>query len=105
MRKKLRIVDVAACGNVTQPLFPVDKMWKLGWSTVREDGSLRLKKNGVRVPIYLEKNSSMASMSIYKVTQEKSQDPIEERVCGRKDESCRTNLRRCEKRIQAGTYS
>ena len=53
--KKLRIVDVAACGNVTQPLFAVGKMWKLGWSTVREDGSLWLKKSGVRVPIYLEK--------------------------------------------------
>ena len=74
--KKLRIVDVAACGNVTQPLFAVGKMWKLGWSTVHEDGSLWLKKSGVRVPIYLEKNSSMASMSIYKVTQEKSQDPM-----------------------------
>ena len=70
MGKKLRIVDVAACGNVTQPLFAVGKMWKLGWSTVHEDGSLWLKKSGVRVPIYLEKNSSMASMSIYKATQE-----------------------------------
>ena len=75
--KKLRIIDVAACGNVTQPLFAVGKMWKLGWSTVHEDGTLWLKKSGVRVPIYLEKNSSMASMSIYKVTQDKSQDSIE----------------------------
>ena len=74
--KKLRIADVAACGNVTQPLFAVGKIWKLGWSTVHEDGSLWLKKSGVRVPIYLEKNSSMASMSIFKVTQEKSQDPM-----------------------------
>ena len=74
--KKLRIIDVAACGNVTQPLFAVGKMWKLGWSTVHEDGTLWLKKSGVRVPIYMEKNSSMASMSIYKVTQDKSQDPM-----------------------------
>ena len=61
---------------LTQPLFAVGKMWKLGWSTVHEDGTLWLKKSGVRVPIYLEKNSSMASMSIYKVTQDKSQDSM-----------------------------
>ncbi|CAE7284787.1 unnamed protein product [Symbiodinium sp. CCMP2592] len=28
--KKLKITDSAVCGNVTQPLFAVGKMWKLG---------------------------------------------------------------------------
>ena len=74
--KKLRIVDVAACGNVTQPLFAVGKMWKIGWSTVHEDGTLWLKKSGVRVPIYLEKNSSMASVSIYKLRPVTLADPL-----------------------------
>ncbi|CAE6915033.1 unnamed protein product [Symbiodinium sp. CCMP2592] len=38
--KKLKITDSAVCGNVTQPLFAVGKMWKLGWGTVNEDGRL-----------------------------------------------------------------
>ncbi|CAE7468205.1 unnamed protein product [Symbiodinium sp. CCMP2592] len=62
--KKLKITDSAVCGNVTQPLFAVGKMWKLGWGTVNEDGRLWLKKGSVRIPIYFKRNSSMARMCI-----------------------------------------
>ncbi|CAE7809458.1 unnamed protein product [Symbiodinium sp. CCMP2592] len=53
--KKLKITDSAVCGNVTQPLFAVGKMWKLGWGTVNEDGRLWLKKGSVRIPIYFKR--------------------------------------------------
>ncbi|CAE7692355.1 unnamed protein product [Symbiodinium sp. CCMP2592] len=62
--KKLKITDSAVCGNVTQPLFAVGKMWKLGWGTVNEEGRLWLKKGSVRIPIYFKRNSSMARMCI-----------------------------------------
>ena len=75
--KKLVITDTAVCGNVTQPLFSIGKMWKLGWGTVSEDGKLWLKKGTVRVPLHFKRNSSMAIMSISRVvTEEMKVQPV-----------------------------
>ena len=54
-------------GDVTQPLFAVGKLWKVGWGLDPLDQfNAFLKKGGARVPVRFVRNSTVTDLKIYR---------------------------------------
>ena len=50
--KKIKVINSAVFGNVTQPLFAVGKLWKCSWGIDPENGEQAwLRKGRARIPI------------------------------------------------------
>ena len=56
----IKVRDSAVFGDVTQPLFAVGKLWKVGWGLDPLDQfNAFLKKGGARVPVRFVRNSTV----------------------------------------------
>ena len=53
----IKVRDSAVFGDVTQPLFAVGKLWKLGWGLDPiDEWNAYLKKGSARVPVRFVRN-------------------------------------------------
>ena len=63
----IKVRDSAVFGDVTQPLFAVGKLWKVGWGLDPLDQfNAFLKKGGARVPVSFVRNSTVTDLKIYR---------------------------------------
>ena len=63
----IKVRDSAVFGDVTQPLFAVGKLWKVGWGLDPLDQfNAFLKKGGARVPVRFVRNSTVTDLKIYR---------------------------------------
>eukprot|EP00439_Symbiodinium_sp_Y106_P046168 s101_g5.t2 len=63
----IKVRGSAVFGDVTQPLFAVGKLWKVGWGLDPLDQfNAFLKKGGARVPVRFVRNSTVTDLKIYR---------------------------------------
>ena len=63
----IKVRNAAVFGDVTQPLFAVGKLWKVGWALDPLDQfNAFLKKGGARVPVRFVRNSTVTDLKIYR---------------------------------------
>ena len=81
----IKVKDTAVFGQVTQPLFAVGKLYKVGWGIEPQDAysafltKLVKRKNGTSVsyvPIRFSRNSTMTDLRIYRAAMENGQDDV-----------------------------
>ena len=63
----IKVRDSAVFGDVTQPLFAVGKLWKVGWGLDPiDEWNAHLKKGSARVPVRFVRNSTVTELKIYR---------------------------------------
>ena len=63
----IKVRDSAVFGDVTQPMFAVGRLWKVGWGLDPLDQfNAFLKKGGARVPVRFVRNSTVTDLKIYR---------------------------------------
>ena len=81
----IKVKDTAVFGQVTQPLFAVGKLYKVGWGIEPQDAysafltKLVKRKNGTsvsNVPIRFSRNSTVTDLRIYRAAMGNGQDDV-----------------------------
>ena len=71
----IKVRDSAVFGDVTQPLFAVGKLWKLGWGLDPiDEWNAYLKKGSARVPVRFVRNSTVTELKIYRAQAKEAEE-------------------------------